>query len=81
MKSARSMPPDGASAVDGGISDGVRYRIRLPGFIREDQEVGLGDIIGRATSLAGFVPCSECTRRAQSMNQWLMFSSRQRRGE
>jgi len=48
--------------------------VRLPGFLREDQEVGLGDVIKRATSLAGIKPCVGCTRRAETFNDWVTFS-------
>lgn len=54
---------------------GVRqpYRVRLPGFITEE-EVGLGDVIKRATSSAGLKPCGGCERRAAALNRWLVFS-------
>ena len=32
------------------------YRVRLPGFI-SDQDVGLGDVIKRATHAIGVKPC------------------------
>ena len=53
------------------------YRVRLPGFIAE--EVGLGEVIKRATSTVGIKPCGGCQRRAAALNRWLVFSgSRQR---
>jgi hypothetical protein len=57
------------------VEKGTRqpYRVRLPGFITEE-EVGLGDVIKRATSAAGLKPCSGCERRAAVLNRWLVFS-------
>ena len=49
------------------------YRIRLPGFITET-ETGLGDVIKRATSVAGIRPCGGCEQRAAMMNRWVVFS-------
>jgi hypothetical protein len=51
------------------------YRVRLPGFI-SDEEVGFGDAIKRATSSAGIRPCGGCGRRAAALNRWLTFSGR-----
>jgi hypothetical protein len=51
------------------------HRVRLPGFIAET-EVGLGDVIKRATSLAGIRPCGPCLERAAALNRWMVFSGR-----
>ena len=51
------------------------YRVRLPGFI-SDEDVGLGDVIKRATSALGIRPCGSCARRAAALNRWLTFSGR-----
>jgi hypothetical protein len=51
------------------------YRVRLPGFI-SDEEVGLGDAIKRATSAVGIRPCGGCARRATALNRWMVFSGR-----
>ena len=51
------------------------HRVRLPGFIA-DAEVGLGDVIKRATSLAGIRPCGSCLERAANLNRWMVFSGR-----
>ncbi len=51
------------------------YRVRLPGFIT-DKDVGLGDVIKRATSAVGIRPCGCCERRAAALNGWLVFSGR-----
>jgi hypothetical protein len=50
-------------------------RVRLPGFV-VDTEVGLGEVIKRATSLAGIRPCGSCLERAASLNRWMVFSGR-----
>ena len=49
------------------------YRARLPGFIT-DQDVGLGDVIKRATSMVGIKPCGGCARRAAALNRWVVFA-------
>ena len=49
------------------------YRVRLPGFIA-DEDIGLGDVIKRATSTVGIRPCRSCERRAAALNRWLAFS-------
>jgi hypothetical protein len=53
------------------------YRVRLPGFIT-DQEVGLGEVIKRATSAIGMRPCGGCERRAADLDRWLRFAGRHR---
>ena len=35
------------------------YRVRLPGFISEEKEVGLGDMITRTAYRVGIRPCAE----------------------
>ena len=47
------------------------YRARLPGFI-SDEEIGLGDVIKRATSYFGIKPCGGCERRAAALNRWVV---------
>jgi len=49
------------------------HRVRLPGFIADD-DIGLCDVITRTTSAAGIRPCGGCTRRAATLNQWVVFS-------
>lgn len=51
------------------------HRVRLPGFI-SDKEVGLGDVIKRATSAVGIKPCGGCARRAAALNRWMVFSGK-----
>ena len=54
------------------------YKMRLPGFIT-DEDVGLGDVIKRATSAVGIRPCGSCEQRAAALNRWLAFSGRRPR--
>jgi hypothetical protein len=49
-------------------------RVRLPGFIKEDGEVGLGDAIKRVTYVFGLKPCGGCEQRAVALNRSLVFS-------
>ena len=53
------------------------HQVRLPGFII-DEEIGLGDVIKRATSYFGISPCGGCERRAASLNRWMVFTGRRR---
>ena len=48
------------------------HRVRLPGFITE-KEIGLGDVIKRATSGVGIRPCADAETRAAALNRWLSF--------
>lgn len=54
------------------IKERQPYRVRVPGFLL-DREVGLGDVIKRATSAAGITPCGGCERRAAALNRWFVF--------
>ena len=49
------------------------HRVRLPGFVT-DEDVGLGDLIKRATSLLGIKPCGGCAERAAALNRRVTFS-------
>lgn len=51
------------------------YLVRLPGFI-SDEEIGLGDVIKRATYAIGVKPCGGCDRRATALNRWFVFSGK-----
>ena len=53
--------------------EGPTNRVRLPGFI-VDHEVGLGDVIKRATYAMGIKPCGGCEKRAAALNRWMVFS-------
>jgi hypothetical protein len=48
-------------------------RVRLPGFVR-DEEIGLGDVIRRATTLMGVRSCRGCGQRAARLNQRVVFT-------
>jgi len=54
------------------------HRVRLPGFITE-QEIGLGDVIKRTTTYLGIRPCGGCERRAEALNRWLVFTNQKLR--
>ena len=54
------------------------HRVRLPGFVT-DQDIGLGDVITRATSYVGIKPCGGCKQRAAALHRWMVFSGQQRR--
>ena len=49
------------------------HRVRLPGFLI-DEEVGLGDLIKKATYAMGIKPCGGCEKRATALNRWMHFS-------
>ena len=51
------------------------YQVRLPGFIT-DENIGLGDVIKRATSAVGIRPCGSCEQRVAALNRWLTFTGR-----
>jgi hypothetical protein len=56
-----------------GIAKDERYRVRLPGFI-SDEQVGLGDVVKRITYTVGIQPCGGCGRRAAALNRWMVFT-------
>lgn len=49
------------------------HRVRLPGFIA-DEDIGLGNVIKRATSYVGIRPCGGCERRIAALNRWMVFT-------
>src|SRR5262249_33121000 len=53
------------------------YRARLPGFTA-GEDVGLGDVIKRATSFLGIRPCGGCEKRAAALNRRVVFTQRAR---
>ena len=61
-------PPD--TEVAGGRPPHV---VRLPGFLIKD-EVGLGNVVKKATYALGVTPCSACKQRAAALNRWMTFS-------
>jgi hypothetical protein len=54
-------------------SDGPARRVRLPGFLIEE-EVGLGDLMKKTTYAMGIKPCGGCEKRAAALNRWMIFS-------
>jgi hypothetical protein len=48
------------------------YRVRLPGFVSED-DIGLGDVITKSTSALGIRPCAGCAQRAAALNRRVVF--------
>ncbi|HRI38763.1 MAG TPA: hypothetical protein PLO50_09420 [Nitrospira sp.] len=51
------------------------HRARLPRFISDD-EIGLGDVLKRATSYLGIKPCGGCEQRAAALNGWMVFTNK-----
>lgn len=49
------------------------YRVRLPGFVK-DEQVGLGDVVKRATYSLGIRPCGGCGQRSAALNRWMVFT-------
>ena len=60
--------PEGAIPIENPVGT-------APGFILE-QEIGLGDVVKRATSSIGIRPCGGCEGRAAVLNRWFVFSGR-----
>ena len=69
------MPKARKSEQSADSSDRPPRRIRLPGFI-VDEEIGLGDVIKRATSYVGIKPCGGCEGRAAALNRRVVFGGR-----
>ena len=53
-------------------------KTRLPLFVTGDEEVGLGDVIKRATTRVGIKACGGCAARAERLNHTLVFTGRPR---
>ncbi|MDQ3765598.1 MAG: hypothetical protein M3460_30485 [Actinomycetota bacterium] len=51
------------------------HRIRIPQFLTDGEEVGLGDVVKKATSIVGIQPCGGCSKRARQLNNWMVFSA------
>jgi hypothetical protein len=49
--------------------------LRLPGFVA-DEDVGLGTVVKRATSLVGIKPCGGCAERAARLDRRVRFAPR-----
>ena len=70
MKGTMNTPEKEESAAK---SEHQPRRIRLPGFIKEE-EIGLGDVIKRVTYAMGIKPCAGCEKRAAALNRWMRFT-------
>jgi hypothetical protein len=44
------------------------HRVRLLGLLREE-EIGLGDLVKKATYAIAITPCGGCERRAAALNR------------
>jgi hypothetical protein len=75
MKPSRADRGEALGTGGDGSPRTTPHRVRLPGF-HADNEVGLGDLVKRATSLAGIRPCGPCSQRAATLNRWMVFSGR-----
>jgi hypothetical protein len=51
------------------------FQVRLPGFVT-DEQIGLGDVVTRATYAVGIRPCGGCQARAATLNGWVAFVGR-----
>ena len=74
FKPERSMDQrqEEAEKQQGSVKRPEPLRVRLPGFLIEG-EVGLGDVIKRATHAIGIEACGGCERRAALLNRWVAF--------
>jgi hypothetical protein len=54
------------------------HRVRLPGFVR-DEDIGLGDVVKRATSYLGIRACRGCEQRRAALNRWMTFTRGRRK--
>ncbi len=48
------------------------HRLVVPGLI--GREVGLGEVVKRATRAVGIRPCAPCQRRAEVLDRWLVLT-------
>ncbi len=79
IKAMDAAPTHEAEAAPAEEQPGHRpYRVRLPGFLIE-KEIGLGDVIKRATSYAGIRPCGGCSQRAAALNSRVVLTPGPRR--
>lgn len=51
----------------------VSHQVRLPGFVG-DEDIGLGDVVKRATSYLGIHACGGCEQRWVALNRWMAFT-------
>ena len=72
------MNEDEAKDVEAEGQDFLPHRVRLPGFIL-DEDVGLGSVVKRVASTIGIRPCSGCAQRAAMLNRRLVFTGSRRK--
>jgi len=48
-------------------------QVRLPGFVA-DRSVGLGDAVSSVAGAFGLHQCGGCSRRAATLNRWVVFT-------
>ena len=65
------MKKESAAAAD--RKERPTHQVRLPGFLIEE-ELGVGDLIKKATYAMGIKPCPGCEKRATALNRWMTFS-------
>jgi hypothetical protein len=76
---------DASTGAENPPQDNPRVRVRnhtvrLPGFLKPEAELGLGDAIKLATASVGVKPCAGCLGRAASLNRWMRFTGPRRGG-
>jgi hypothetical protein len=74
--SSEAMASPGRGSTLGHPGRQARY-IRVPGFVAE-RDVGLGDLIGLATRMAGVAPCRGCAERAARLNRAIVMGPTRR---
>jgi hypothetical protein len=52
-------------------------QVRIP--LKAQGQVGLGDVISRATAAIGVKPCAACKKRAAALNERIVFGRRGKR--
>jgi hypothetical protein len=56
------------------VSAGRTRYASLASSLDTAEEVGLGDVIKRATYAVGIGPFAGCARRTAALNQWVVFT-------
>ena len=67
------MTKEKTNGVTPSQAQGQTRKVRLPGFVREE-DIGLGDAIKSVTSALGIRPCGGCEQRAAALNRWMVFT-------
>ena len=49
------------------------HTVGLP--LKLQQDIGLGDVVKKVTGAVGIKPCAPCLRRAEWLNQRVVFTS------